>query len=395
MIEKLTHPEVNTFIKDHVNDDPAELMLKAHRYPDLPMAEIAEQIKSRQKARSKLPEWVQDFGLVFPPSSNLEQASSERTAKFKSRNLVGNRFADLTGGTGIDACYLSAGFQHSWYVEKDSTLCRLAEHNFRHLGREIRVVNRDAESFLRDSDSGFDLLYIDPSRRDRQKNRVYGLEDCEPDVFHLSGQMLNKAKNVLIKASPMLDIRSILRKLEQVYKVQVISVQNEVKEVLIWMNNEKTTEARIEAFGLRSTGEDHAFGFCFSEEERAEVQYGLPERYICEPDSSLMKAGAFNLIAARYNLVKLHPNTHLYTSDAEVRDFPGRIFEVKQLVKPSARAFKDISAQGRINVLVRNYPLGANEIKKRYRLTDGGDDYLCFCTLANGEKKALHMRRLD
>lgn len=392
MIEKLTHPKVCTFIKEHVNDDAAELMLKAHRYPDLPMAEISEQILSRQKAKRKLPEWVQDFRLVFPAPSKLEQASSEITAKFKSRHLTGNRFVDLTGGTGIDAYYISAGFKKSWFVEKDSTLCSLAAHNFECLGREVCVVNSDAEQFLHSTEPDFDLIYIDPSRRDRQRNRVYDLQDCEPDVFQLSDLLLARGKKVLIKASPMLDITSILRRLERVYKVQVVAVHNEVKEILIWMKDEKSTEALIEACDLRSTGEESSFSFCLSEEKQAAVQYSLPDRYIYEPNSAIMKSGAFNLVAQKFDLLKLHPNTHLYTSDRIVEDFPGRIFELKQLMKPSARAFKKLTSCARINVLARNYPLGANEIKKRYRLKDGGDDYLYFCTLLNGEKRALHLR---
>lgn len=377
------------FIKDHINDDPAELMLHSRKFPELPMKEIVVQIASRQKAKDKLPEWFSNYDLIFPPKQNLEQASSEITAKFKARFLEGDSLIDLSGGTGADTFYLSRKMRSTVYVEPNEELCAVAKHNFEVLGANIEVQNSTAEDILKHNSDLFDWIFIDPSRRDDLQNRVYALEGCVPNVIELEVQLLNSAKNVLIKASPMLDIKKTLEQFSSCYKVQIVAVDNEVKELLIYLNKEFSGEADIEAWNISEKREEDQFTFKYSQEESCDFDIEEPQKYLYEPNAALMKAGAFKLIGSKYSVQKLHPNTHLYTSDEFIENFSGKKLLIKEVFSPAKKEIKKRVKNGTVNVIVRNYPMGANEIKKKFGLKDGGDSFLIFC-----ETEAIGLRAI-
>ncbi len=394
MKEKLTKPEVIAFIQKHWKNDPAELMLKAHKYPDMPMKEVVGQIASRQKAEKKLPEWFEKESIIFPPKQNLEQASSQQTAWFKARFLKGERLADLTGGSGVDVSCLSGNFRESVYVEPNPELCELAMHNFEVLGRNILVKESTAECFLEENTIHFNWIFIDPSRRDNQKNRVYALEDCVPNVVELKNQLLEASDHVLIKASPMMDIKGSLKQFSECARVQVVAVENEVKELLLYLDKEFIGEPVIEAWNLSSKREDKVLNFSYSEEANANIELGEPETFLYEPNAAIMKSGAFHLTGSRFSLKKLHPNTHLYTSDAMIEEFPGRMLRIKEVLNPNKKELRKRIKNGKVNVVTRNYPMGATEVKKKFALTDGGESFLYFCEIEGLGYKAVLCNRI-
>ena len=394
MKENLNNPEIIAFIQAHFNDDPAALMLKAHTYSDLPMKEIVGQIASRQRAKDKLPEWFAQNRILFPPKQNLEQAASEITAKFKARLLKGHSFADLTGGTGIDNYYIAQNFDSAVYVEPDAELCELAKHNFSILDAKIDVQNTSAEEILNSGKLKTDWIFIDPSRRDDQKNRVYALEDCVPNVIELKEELLNSAENVLIKCSPMLDIKKTLKEFRECFKVQVLAVDHEVKELLIYLRSGFEGEAIIEAWNISESREDQVFDFTLSDEQESMTEIGSPAQYLYEPNSALMKAGAYNLVSSRFKLQKLHANTHLYTSEYLVNDFPGKSLLIKEVFKPSKKEIRKRIKDGKVNVIARNYAMGANDIKKKFNLKDGGEEFLIFCEIEGERFNAIWCDRV-
>ena len=377
------------FIKDHINDDPAEIMLQSRKFPELPMRDIVVQIASRQKAKNKLPEWFGNYELILPPKQNLEQASSEITAKFKARFVEGDSLVDLTGGTGVDTFYLSQNMRTAVYVEPNEELCAVSKYNFEVLRANIDVQNSTAEEILNHNLAQSDWIFIDPSRRDDAENRVYALEDCIPNVIVLEEQLLNSAKNVLIKASPMLDIKKTLEQFSSCYKVQIVAVDNEVKELLLYLRKGNDEEAVIEAWNISDKREEEQFSFKYSQEESCGFDIGGPQKYLYEPNATLMKAGAYKLIASKFGVQKLHSNTHLYTSDELIESFPGKKLVIKEVFSPAKKEIKKRVKNGTVNVIVRNYPMGANEIKKKFGLKDGGDHFLIFC-----ETEAVGLRAI-
>lgn len=378
MIEKLDQPNVQAFIRAHQHDDPAALMLNARQFPDLPMREIANQIASRQRALKKIPQWCAHERVILPPRQNLEQASSEQTAQFKARFLKGKQLLDLTAGTGIDAFYLSEHFEHTVLVEPNTELCALLEHNFSVLGKKISIQNQSAEDFLAHSDGEYDVIYLDPSRRSSNKERVFGIEQYQPNVVELYNLLMEYGQEVVIKTSPMLDISHTLKLLPDTFQVITLAVENELKEILFFLNRKKEPVKWIEAVNLTKKGED-VFKCGLELEQQALVEYAAPGRFIYEPNVAIRKAGGFNGIADAFGLKKLSRFTHLYTSDELKPDFPGKVFRFVEFIKPGKKTFKKRFPLQQVHIVSKNYPLGANALKKKYHLKDGGTEYLFFC----------------
>ncbi len=389
-----TRRDVIEFIEAHLNSDTATLMLSAGKFPDLPMKYISTQIASRQKGKQKIPEWFAHTEIIFPPKENLEQASSEITAKFKSRFLEGESLIDLTGGSGIDTFYLSKKFKTARYVEPNAELCEISKFNFSKLDAEIEIITKTAEEYLASNSQKYDWVFIDPSRRDDTKSRVYALEDCVPNVIELKEGLLNAGEHILVKASPMLDIKKTLRDLNECYKVQTIAVDNEVKELLFYLHKGFEGEAVIEAWNISNKIEDSCFSFNYSDEKGSFSELSEPLKYLYEPNSAIMKAGPYQLLANTQNVKKLHSSTHLYTSESLINDFPGKVFNIEEVFKPSKKEIKKRFPSGKVNVVVRNYPEGATDLKKRFKLKDGGEKFLVFCTTKDGSLKALKCSRI-
>ena len=317
----------------------------------------------------------------------MEQCSSEVTARYKASLVQGHKIADLTGGFGIDCSYLSGKFEEATYIERNEELCHIARHNFALMGLNIRVVNGNSTEIL-PSLPHQDWLFIDPARRDGAGKKVVALSDCEPDVYQLEELLLAKATRVMVKCSPMLDITLAMHQLRSVSEVHVVSVGGECKELLLILGSD-TCKPRITAVNFQGK-HVQTFAYMPEEEQEATCFYtSTLKRYLYEPNSSMMKAGCFRLPAMRYGLHKLHRNTHLYTSDSLVADFPGRVFEVKNIDGFGKNDLKRLSSElKKANIAVRNFPERVETLRKRLKMADGGDIYLFATTLAD-EKRVI------
>ncbi|EMR04368.1 hypothetical protein [Cesiribacter andamanensis] len=326
-------------------------MLQARLYPHIPVRAAVLQIQARQKARQKLPHWWAQPGVLMPPPLSVEQASSEETARYKARLLYqrwqqagpeqGNQLADLTGGMGLDSWAFSQHFEQVAYVEQQQELSQLAAYNFGQLGSSnISVYSLTAEAFLQQLKNPFAVLYLDPHRRDDAKNKVVRLQDCQPNVVALLPLLLQKARQVWVKASPMLDIKGALAELQQqAAEVQVVALRGEVKELLFRLEREQEPDPLITAVNLPAEGEAALFSFRYSEEVRSAPLTALPGQYLYDPGAAVRKAGAFKLPAERFGLKKLHPHSHLYTADQLVPHFPGRSFRLQAISRADKRSW--------------------------------------------------------
>lgn len=388
MIQKLLQKRVQEFIRQHANDDEQKLLLRQQTIFDVPASAIAWQIAGRRKAKIKIPIYYNTANIVYPPGVNLEQSSSEQTAAFKASVLSEQSSAtssliDLTGGFGIDSYFFSKKFDRVTYVEPNSELLDYAKHNHSELGcKNIRHLNSTAEEFLESLTEAVDCFYIDPSRRSSSNNKVFKLSDCEPNVITLLPGIFKRANYLMIKAAPLLDVQQALRELIFVKHVWVVSVSNEVKELLLLCEKDYKEQATITAVNLESGHQP--FTFQLADEQKTQALFSNPLAYLYEPNGSILKAGAFKSVAEKFALSKLHANTHLYTSDALINDFPGRIFKTEALLKADAKAVASYFPDRKVNVITRNYPLSPDELKKKLKLQDGGEQYLIACS---GEKQ--------
>lgn len=384
---KLLDDEVQEFIQKHEQDDPFALSLKYDQVNGVPIQIIAEQIAVRQKAKVKLPHWYQNRQILFPSKISLEQCSSQTAASYKASLVRGKSLVDLTGGLGVDTYYFSKNFEQAVHVEQQTQLSELAAHNFAVLGASnIKTVNSSAEDFLSRTAEGFDVIYLDPARRSSDNRRIFRLEDCSPNVLELQKTLLSKAENVLIKTSPLLDIHLALEVLKGVHEVHVISVNNECKEVLYLINKSYEKESRIITVNIKNST-TQLFRYYKSEEAVSPVFYGDLHTYLYEPNASLLKAGAFKIISKVYEISKLHPNTHLYTSDNLISGFPGRVFQVAHDTSYSRKTVGKLITGKKANITSRNFPDDVATIRKKLKLEDGGDTYLFAFTDMKGAKR--------
>lgn len=368
----------------HLQDQVADLALHRNRFAELTDEEwifFLQQIEGYQRTKDKLPTFAAlntqlstlNSPWWYPVRLSCEQCSSEATARYKGQLVAGKRhLIDLTGGAGVDTFFMGEQMETVDYVERDAELCRLAQHN---LPDKVRVHNKTAEAFLATLstlNTKRSIIYIDPARRDKNGGKVFRIEDCTPNVVELMPRMREIADTILIKFSPMLDISAALRCLDGSWQVHVVAVKNEVKEVLLLssLNSKFITHNSICAVDVE---EGWRFEFTQEEEEQAFSQlanYPINQGYIYEPNAAILKAGAYKLVGVRYGLYKLDANTHLYYSEQLVQDFPGRIFRIDP---------KDISHDvrgGQYNVLTRNYVMGAEELKKKLKVRDGGNQFI-------------------
>ena len=311
---------------------------------------------------------------------------------------------DLTGGMGVDTAFLSDNFDKTYYVEMQEELCKNAKHNFKMLNKNIEVVNDNAEHFLTICDE-VDCVYLDPARRDEYGRKMVSLHDCSPDVVELHDILLKKAKRIMIKLSPMLDIEMVKKELKDISEIHVVAVKNECKEILICQrttdNGQQPCENSEECSQLIAVDLRENWNFAFTEDEELEAQWTLADtvgKYLYEPGVACMKAGCFKLLSQRYGIDKLHRNSHLYTSDKLVADFPGRIFEVIDVLPFDKKTKKEISLRCQqpkaksqkptASVATRNFPLSAEELKRNLGLQDGSDFYI-FGTTMKADKKVV------
>ena len=473
------------------------------------MVMALQQIQGRQTARYKLPSWAAHDDMVYPPHLNMEQCSSEQTARYKAavaRRLLGDcrqcapsplqsppsslqsapsplqsasspslqspssplqsalsqkgcptvhptensphtTLIDLTGGLGVDFSFMSRAFSRAIYVERNADLCALATANFRTLGLQTETVCSDGISYFRTFADPIGMVFIDPARRDGHGGRTYDMADCTPDVLSVKDELLEKARVVMLKLSPMLDWRKAVSDLgaERVSEVHIVAVGGECKELLVVMqrqphrrplrvvcvNDNSVWVARPGAQSAltelpsscksvpkplsdrRSDASDNdgddAFcrkmgcilpqnGTRFAAKWNAFCRKMENEgvgMYLLEPNAAAMKSGLFNLLADDFNILQLAPNSHLFLSEVEVRRFPGRQFSIVDVTTMNKRELRrHLGDMKQANITVRNFPLTVVQLRQRLKINEGGSTYIFATTLANGDHVLLIAQRI-
>ncbi|MDR2585219.1 MAG: SAM-dependent methyltransferase [Prevotellaceae bacterium] len=374
-----------TFIQTHIHDNPQVLLLSAQQYKGVDVRFAAQQIEARQQNKDKLPQWVARPELIFPSSIACQQASSEETAIYKQRFVKeGDRVIDCTGGMGIDSIAFAYKAAKVIYIEQNESLCKAARHNFGTLGTSnIEVQHGSCIDFLPTLPNA-DIIYIDPSRRNINQKRFYAIDDYEPKILSIKEALLQKANKVLVKISPMADIRQTLHLLPEATEVHVVSVMNECKELLFLLEKRdgqplSAKDVPIVCVDVERNGEAKPFAFTLYQESitQAIISDNVPEGFLYEPNVSLLKGGAFKLISTHFGLQKLYQNTHLYSSPTPLYSFPGRIFKIKSVLSFNKQTIKNLHKTiPMANVAIRNFCMEAPELRKRLKIKEGGDIYL-------------------
>ena len=425
------------FVQQFRQADPRKLALQASRYPDVDMPYALNQIQGWQTAQRKLPSWAACDGVVYPPHLNMEQCSSEPTARYKQQvarrwaeripNASRTSMTDLTGGFGVDFSFTSRCFDCATYVERNASLCEVVGANLPRLGiRNATVECAEAEAVLEQMEPQT-MIFLDPARRDEHGAKTVLIADCTPDVCQLLPSLMEKSQFVMLKLSPMLDWHKAIVDLDgKVREVHIVSVDGECKELLLVLAPDGKPEVQVFCVDIQSRpdseGQYPRSEFVYSivtnaQEEIVENNSKLENptsaqptnsqfttqkfkiaagnnsklkiqhsKFLFEPNASVMKAGCFDEIARAYGVSAISRNSHLFLSDREIDGFPGRAFAIDAVTTMNRRQLRQtLSGMKQANIAVRNFPLSVAELRKRLKLNDGGDTYIFATTTSEGD----------
>ena len=410
------------FVKQFRESDPRKLALQASRYPDVDMPYALNQIQGWQTAQRKLPSWAACDGVVYPPHLNMEQCSSEPTARYKQQvarrwaeripNASRTSMTDLTGGFGVDFSFTSRCFDCATYVERNASLCEVVGANLPRLGiRNAQVKCAEAEAVLEQTEPQT-MIFLDPARRDEHGAKTVLIADCTPDVCQLLPSLMQKSQFVMLKLSPMLDWHKAIVDLDgKVREVHIVSADGECKELLLVLAPDGKSEVQVFCVDILSKPDSQGvyprseFVYSIATNVQEEVMENNSKSenstsvqptnstfniqhstFLFEPNASVMKAGCFDEIARAYGVSAISRNSHLFLSDREIDGFPGRTFAIDAVTTMNKRQLRQtLSGMKQANIAVRNFPLSVAELRKRLKLNDGGDTYIFATTTSEGD----------
>ncbi len=386
MNERILNNDIQKFIDQHLFESPTTLILRGSPFPEVTIQEIVGQIISKNKCQKKLPTWFQTTNIYYPNKINIEQTSSEITAKYKSNLIEGSSILDLTGGFGVDCFAFAEKFNKLTHCEINAELSKIATYNFEQLGiKNIKTIAKDGLKHLKENNIKYDWIFADPSRRNDTKGKVFLLKDCLPNIPLNIDLIFKYSDNILLKLSPILDITSAINELKFVKEIHIIAVNNDVKELIFILQKDYQNNINIKTINYKNESLEtfdskyHLF---------LKSTFSLPRKYLYEPNSAILKAGLFNEVSHQLSLDKLHVNSHLYTSNNKIY-FPGRKFKIIQTIPYDKKRIKKIFSSKKANITTRNFPETVAEIRKKTGLKEGGEHYLFFTTDLNNKHIVL------
>lgn len=390
MNKEILNPKIQGFIDKNLKNELSTIILKGSPFSEVSIQEIAQQIEGKLKAEKKLPTWFNTKNICYPKKLNLAQSSSEITAKYKANLVSGERLIDITGGFGIDALFFAKKMNQVTHCELNAEVSNLAKHNFQWLSdkKNIKFSCGNGVEILRESKQNFDWIYLDPSRRTDIGNKVFRLEDCQPNTIEILPLLLEKGKKIMLKTSPLLDLSSGISVLKNVVEIHIVAVSNDVKELLWILSSEPSHEKIvIKTINFKGTKKE-VFEGIFETEQIQFSTYSDPLFYLYEPNAAIMKSGLFNTLSTKIGISKLHPNSHLYTSTEPV-NFPGRKFKIIKTLPFKPKILNREVPSKKANMTTRNFPKTVAQLKKQLAFKDGGDLYLFFTTNHKNQKIVL------
>ncbi len=379
---EVIYDELFEFIDKFKNCDPLSLKLKYGKHDfNFSLDFAILQISLRRHCSKKIPSFLKNHRFLFPDKISSEQSTDEKVAKYHASLVNKNsKVIDMTSGLGIDAMTFAIVGASVTAIELNKDKSRILKHNTEllNLNDQLKVVCADSIEYTKDISERFDLVFIDPARRDTDNKRTYSFQDCEPDVVKNLQQLFSLSDRILIKASPLLDISQIKRELSDVKKIHIVVKGGECKEVLVEVEKNSVYEG-VKLVEISNDGEFRTD--LFTPDELTDNAAPIAEEpelhdnyFLYEPNAGLMKLNSSGALCKRYSgMKKVSPNTSLYVAETLYEDFPGKIFSNLVVIqKRDVAGLKNLP----LNVAVRNYPLSAAELKKKLKTKEGSNDFI-------------------
>ncbi|MFV8393283.1 THUMP-like domain-containing protein [Flavobacterium sp. LB2P6] len=384
---RILNADIQAFINTSIGKSISKLALQKNPFQEADWISVLNQIEAKTKAKDKLPNWFSTENIIYPSKISIEQTSSEKTAAYKSSIVSGESLIDLTGGFGVDDYYFAKKIKNVAHCEINPELSNLVKHNFEQLNvSNITCYAGDSLATLSTLNLKWNWIYIDPSRRNDIKGKVFMLKDCLPNVPENIDFYFTHSNAVLIKTAPILDISAGLSELKHVKTIHIVALENEVKELLWELHKGYSGPISIKTGNILKD-KTETFDFILNEDSSL-PNFSLPQKYLYEPNSAIMKSGGFDEVSSFYNLNKLHKHSHLYTSTALI-SFPGRVFEIQNTFPYNKTEMKNYLEKSQANITTRNFPDSVETIRKKWKIKDGGNVYCFFTTDENNHKIVL------
>ncbi|WP_299134006.1 class I SAM-dependent methyltransferase [uncultured Tenacibaculum sp.] len=393
MNKYILNNDIQSFINNNLKSNIDKLLFKGSPFKQVSIQELANQIIAKQKSEKKLPTWFNASTIYYPAKLSIEQTSSEITAEYKNSIVKGKTIIDITGGFGVDTYYFSKIFENVIHCEINEELSKIVNYNYRQLGVEnVHTIPKNGIEYLKETSEKVDCIYIDPSRRNDAKGKVFLLKDCLPNVPDNLDFLFSKSDVILIKNSPILDISATINELKHVKEIHIIGVKNEVKELLFLLEKNYNKNIEIKTHNFLINKNKQEFNFSFN--SISEITFNLPLNFLYEPNSTILKSGGFNQISSYYKLDKLHQHSHLYTSEVLKENFPGRTFLIEKFFKYNKKRIRKEILDEQANITIRNFPKTVAQLRKETKLKDGGNIYLFFTTNFNNEPIVIKCKKI-
>ena len=391
MNKNILNKDVQDFITNNLKSDIPKLIFKGSPFKNITIQELANQIIAKGKCEKKLPTWFNTPEIYFPNKLNIEQTSSEITAEYKTSLIAGDSLIDLTGGFGVDAYYFASHFKKVTHCEINDTLSKIVNHNFTVLNKHnVETIATDGISYLAKQPKKYDWIFIDPSRRDAQRKKVFFLNQCLPDITEHVDLLFEYSSNILVKLSPLLDLSKTLNDLKYVKEIHCVAVKNEMKELLFVLEKNYNKSPNIITINFIY---NEMYNYVFQSNRITNVKYNFIDNYLYEPNVAILKSGGFKHLSADFNLNKLHPNTHLFTSNKLII-FPGRRFKVLEVLNFDKKTIKKIFHKTKANISCRNFPISVEEIRKKFKILEGGATNLFFTTNLENSLQVINCKKV-
>ena len=383
---------IQQFIEKNWSTDIVSVLLKKQRFSAVSQKELAEQLEAKKKCQNKLPSWFTTKQIYYPNKLHIEQTSSEITAQYKASLVSGKSLIDITGGFGVDSYFFAKKIAQITHCELNQKLAKIAAYNAQILdAKNITFKAQNGIDFLQHANVNFDWIYVDPSRRNGVKKKVFLLKDCLPNIPLQLDSLFLKTENILLKTSPLLDIKLGIATLKFVKEIHVVAVKNEVKELLWILEKNFKGELKVKTVNLQKSSKQ-IFDFILSKEKTTLSELAAPNHYLYEPNAAILKSGGFKSVGTAFGLKKLQEHSHLYTLDTLI-EFPGRIFKINTVVPYNRKALFKLNIK-KANVATRNFPENVATIRKKLKIKDGGDNYLFFTTNLNRQLIVINCQKV-
>lgn len=399
------------YIKNNAFADTQRLLLSMHdRNTDFPVDLAVTQIECRRKASRKLRAFIQSDRFLFPSLLAAEQATHQCVAAYHARIAGKNkRILDMTAGMGIDAFAISCAGNEVTAIELDPQRAEFLLHNSELVGNgSVEVVEGDSLLWISENcpPSHFDVLFVDPARRDSAKRRTYFFKDCLPDIVSSFDIISGAADKIMIKASPIVDISQAVREIPGVTSIHIVCVKGECKEVLLVSEPSAAPDSGdidIIAVDLIETDDVTAkeksifrckissLGGNAPVAELSDLRNGT---FLYDPNAAIHKLNCGeNLCKTFGGLMKMAANTDLYWSDKLFDDFPGRIFRIDSI--PDKAELKRMAGSP-YETVTRNYTMTPEQLRKKLKVRSGMSDFIFGCKVGRNSRPVLiQCHRID